>query len=58
MLWRGSDTAGEKFPHGIGRSFLGRGGYVGIGVQGEPGAEVPQHAGHSFDVHTVLQRPV
>ena len=29
---------------------------MGVGVQGEPGAEVPQHAGHGFNVHTVLER--
>ena len=28
---------------------------MGVGVQGEPGAEVPQHAGHGFNVHAVLQ---
>ena len=28
---------------------------MGVGVQGEPHREVPQHAGHSFDIHAVLQ---
>ena len=28
---------------------------MGVGVQSEPGAEVPQHAGHGFNVHPVLQ---
>ena len=28
---------------------------MGIGIQGEPGGEVAQHARHRFDVHTVLQ---
>ena len=29
---------------------------MGVGVQSEPGAEVPQHPGHGFDVHSVLER--
>ena len=29
---------------------------MGIGIQGEAGGEVAQHAGHRFDVHAVLQR--
>ena len=29
---------------------------MGIGVQGEPGGEVTQHAGHRLDVHSVLER--
>ena len=28
---------------------------MGIGVQGEASGEVTQHAGHSLDVHTILQ---
>ena len=28
---------------------------MGIGVQGEPSGEVPQHPGDGFDVHPVLQ---
>ena len=28
---------------------------MGVGVQGEPRAEVPQHPGHRFHVHPVLQ---
>lgn len=28
---------------------------MGIGVQGEPGGEVSQHAADRLDVHTVLQ---
>ena len=28
---------------------------MGVGVQGEACGEVPQHAGHRLDVHTVLK---
>ena len=28
---------------------------MGIGVQGESCGEVPQHTGHGFDIHTVLE---
>ena len=28
---------------------------MGIGVQGEPCGEVPQHAGHRLDVYSVLE---
>ena len=35
---------------------MGAGGDVGVGVQGEAGGEVAQHAGNGLDVHTVLQR--
>ena len=27
-----------------------------VGIQGEAGGEVAQHAGHGFDVHSVLER--
>ena len=30
-------------------------GHVGVGVQSEPGGEVPQHAGHRLDVHPILE---
>ena len=33
--------------------FLPRG--IGAGAQGKPGVEVPQHGGHGFDVHAVLE---
>ena len=32
-----------------------RGGDMGIGIQGEPGGEVPQYAADGLDVHTVLK---
>ena len=35
---------------------MGAGGDVGVGVQGEAGGEVAQHAGDGLDVHAVLQR--
>ena len=41
--------------HGLGRLLLGRRGDVGIGVQGEPCREVPQHPGHRLDVHPILK---
>ena len=28
---------------------------MGVGVQGKPCTEVPQHAGHRFHIHPVLQ---
>ena len=35
--------------------FLGRGGDIGVGVQGEAGGEVTEHTGHRLDVHAILQ---
>lgn len=28
---------------------------MGVGIQGKPGGEVPQHSGHCLDVHSILQ---
>ena len=41
--------------HRFNRLPLGRGGHMGVGVQGEPGAVVTQHAGHRFHVHPILE---
>ena len=46
----------QHVTHSLGSFLLGTGGDVGVGVQGEAGGEVPQHAGDGFDVHAVLQR--
>lgn len=40
----------QHTPHRIRRLPLGGGGDVGVGVQGEPGAVVAQHAAHCLDV--------
>ena len=45
----------ENIPHRFGGFFLGGGGDVGVGVQGEAGGEVTQHAAERLDVHTVLE---
>ena len=34
---------------------MGRGGDVGVGVEGETSGKVTQHAGHRLDVHAILQ---
>ena len=41
--------------HGLHRLPLSRGGHMGVGVQGKPGAVVTQHAGDGFHIHSVLQ---
>lgn len=41
--------------HGLRRLPLDRGGHMGVGVQGKPGAVVAQHAGDGFHIHSVLQ---
>ena len=51
----GPETTGEDTAHRLGRLALGGRGHVGVGVQGEPRAEVSQHPGHRFHIHPVLQ---
>ena len=34
---------------------MGRGGDMGVGVQGKAGGEVAEHTGHRLDVHAILQ---
>ena len=41
--------------HGLGGLVLLLPRGVGVGAQGEPGVIVPQHGGHRFDVHAVLE---
>ena len=51
----GLETAGEDTAHRFGRLALGGRGHMGVGVQGKPRREVPQHPGHRLDVHPVLK---
>ena len=41
--------------HGLCRLSLGRGGHVGVSVQGEPGTVVAQHPGHRFHIYPILE---
>ena len=50
-----SDCRRQDLLHGPGRLLLGRRGDVGVGVQGKPCREVPQHPGHRLDVYSVLK---
>ena len=49
------ETAGEDTAHRFGRLALGGRGHMGVGVQGKPRREVPQHSGYRFHVHPVLE---
>ena len=51
----GLETTREDTAHRFGGLTLGGRGHVGVGVQGEACAEVPQHPGYRFHVHPVLQ---
>ncbi len=51
----GLETSGEETAHRSGRLALGGRGHMGIGVQGEPSAEVSQHPGYRFHVYPVLE---
>ena len=51
----GLETAGEDTAHRFGRLALGGRGHMGVGVQGESSAVVPQHSRHRLDVHPVLE---
>ena len=50
-----SDCRRQDLLHGPSRLLLGRCGDGGIGMQGEPHAEVPQHPGYRLDVYPVLE---
>ena len=49
------ESTGEEIPHRIRCLLLHGGGDVGVGVEGESGAVVPQHCRKGFYVYTVLQ---
>ena len=51
----GPETTREDTVHRLGRLALGGCGHMGIGVQGEPSAEVSQHPGYRFHVYPVLE---
>ena len=51
----GLESSREDTAHRFGGLTLGGRGHVGVGVQGEACAEVPQHPGYRFHVHPVLQ---
>ena len=48
-------TYAENVIYSAGCLALGLGGDVGVGVQGEAGAIVAQHAADCLDVHAVLE---
>ena len=45
----------HEIAHGLGGLVLLLPGGVGVGAQGKPGVKVPQHGGHRFHVHAVLE---
>ena len=53
--WSGLETSREDAAHGLCCLALGGCGHMGIGVQGEPSAEVSQHPGYRFHVYPVLE---
>ena len=51
----GLEPSREDTAHRSGRLTLGGCGHMDVGVQGETRREVPQHPGHRFHVHSVLE---
>lgn len=45
----------QHISNGLGGFFLGGGGDMGVGVEGESGREVSQHSADRLNVHAVLQ---
>ena len=45
----------QNAAHGLGGLLLLLPGSVGVGAQGEASVVVPQHGGHRFHVHAVLE---
>ena len=45
----------QHITHRRGGFFLGRGGDIGVGVQGEACGEVAEHTADRLDVHAILQ---
>ena len=55
MVLAASFWAAVVTAHRFGGLTLGGRGHVGVGVQGEPHAEVPQHPGYRLDIYPVLE---
>ena len=49
-----SNSGPQQTVHLLGCIPLGYRSDMGIGVQGEPSAEMAQHTGHRFHIHSVL----
>ena len=45
----------QDISHGLSCFFLGGGGDMGVGVQGETSGKVTKHSADCLDVHTILQ---